>query len=253
MSDIVLIDEFKNYDFSKKVFITGFHGVGATGYIAMRHLIEATDTVKIGYLVADSMPGYVSLENEELSLPFELFMANNFVFFLARSQLWQNEYQKFLEINEFIRVLAQFVISKNFAEAILIGGLDNKFKEADVELKTVPTKPFKNQAKSMGPFLDKGLFVAGPLALLLEHFEVKNFPACAILPYAEPEIIDPKAAAIAIKTIDQYYDFELNVDIEALYVDAKRLSEELENLLIQKREMEKTDKEIEPGTRGMYV
>jgi len=245
--EIVMIDEFKDIDFTGKIFITGFHGVGATGYITIRHMVDNLPVEKIGYLIPDFLPGFVSIENERLSLPFEFYLMKDYVFFLPRSQPGQSE------VNEFIRVIAEFVIEKGFKESMLIGGLDNKFQTEDDVLKTVPTRPFLDQAKNMGPLLDKGLYVTGPLALLLELFELKNFPACAILPYAERERPDPRAAAVAIKAIDEHYNNDLNVEIEDLYKDAKRIEEEIENILSQERELEKGEKPLEPGSRGMYV
>lgn len=233
----ILIEE--SIDFKDKIFITGFHGVGAAGYIAIRHLTTALPVKKIGYLESDKLPGFISIENDQLLLPYEFFEFENFIIFLARSQPGRDE------LNEFVIELVNWVIKNKFKEAILIGGLDNKFKDGEEELKSVPTKKF--MPKNKWKLLDKGLFVTGPLALLLAYFEMRNFPACALLPYSERERPDPRASAVAIKEINEFYD-KVKADTEELIKDAEKIEEEIKSI------MQSQDKDSpDSSSGGMYV
>ncbi len=233
----IRIDESTNL--KDKILITGFHGVGAAGYIAVRHLTTALHSKKVGYLESDMLPGFISLEDKNLPLPYEFYEYENYIIFLARSQPTREE------LNELIKTIVDWAIKNKFKEAILVGGLDNKFKSEDEELKSVPTKKF--MSKNKWSLLDKGLFVTGPLALLLAHFEIENFPAVALLPYAERERPDPRAAAIAINAINEFYS-DLEIDTQELIEDAEKIEKEISSI-IQGQEKDTPDS----PSRGMYV
>ena len=66
----------------------------------------------------------------------------------------------------------------------------------------------------------------GPLAVMLSEFEIHDFPAIAVLPYAETARADPAAAAVAIRKIAKAYDFRVN--LEELVKDAKFIEREFE-------------------------
>ncbi|MHA1784819.1 MAG: proteasome assembly chaperone family protein [Candidatus Helarchaeota archaeon] len=229
----------ESIDLKDKIFITGFHGVGATGYIAVRHLVATLPMKRIGYLITDNLPGFISIENDALLLPYEIFQHENFIILLTRSQPSRDE------INDFTKTLSEWVVKNEFKEAILIGGLDNKFKTADEKLRSVPNKAFLS--KNQWEILDKGLFVTGPLALLLAYFEMEDFPACALLPYSERERPDPRASAVAIEELNKFYEnFQTNT--EDLIKDAQKIEDEIKNI------MQSQDKEaIDSTSRGMYV
>lgn len=191
----------------------------------------------------DQLPSFVSLDNDRLSLPFEFYKYENFVFFIAKIHPAQSE------MNEIMKKLVNWIVTNKMSESILIGGLDSHLKEEDeleTDLKVVPTKTFKD-ANKIGPNLDKGLFVTGPLALMLIYFEMLEFPACAVLPYCERERPDPRASAVALKTINKLYP-NLKIDLEKLYSDAKKIEEEIGLILKQERDLKDPRA---PG--GMYV
>jgi predicted ATP-grasp superfamily ATP-dependent carboligase len=105
----------------------------------------------------------------------------------------------------------------------------------------VPTTHYPLKAvKLKHPTLEPGLFVYGPLAIMLGEFEKRNFPAIAILPYASADHADPKAAATAIKAVSKAYG--LKVDVKDLEYDAADIEEEID------RRLQQTAKSL----RGMY-
>jgi uncharacterized protein len=142
----------------------------------------------------------------------------------------------------FAKTLAVWVTDKKFKEAVLIGGLDNNFKTGDSSMRVVSTKAFSHKVETFGaPFLESGLYVTGPIAVMLTIFETNNFPAIAILPYATLTRPDPSAAAIAIDKICQIYG--LDVDVSSLVEDASKIEVELQ----ERRERTRT------GYEGMWV
>src|SRR5213078_4820339 len=84
----------------------------------------------------------------------------------------------------------------------------------------------RTNTRTQAPILEPGLLVYGPLAVMLSQFEIHDFPAVAVLPYAEPARADPAAAALAIRKISKTYNY--NVDVNDLVKDAKFIEREFD-------------------------
>src|SRR2546426_1833567 len=53
--------------------ITGFHGVGLTGYLATSYLIHALKAVRIGFIEVENPPPWVGTADGGLVTPFEVY------------------------------------------------------------------------------------------------------------------------------------------------------------------------------------
>ncbi|MEM3754913.1 MAG: PAC2 family protein [Candidatus Bathyarchaeia archaeon] len=228
--------EVKGRKFHNCTFITGFHGIGETGYIAVSYLVHALKSKRIGFIEVSRPPPFITTYENGIVTPFEVYRKNNIV--LAKFEFSPHRSEE----SEFVKELAKWVVKERFKDAILIGGLDESFRMGNGDMRIVPTKAYLPKVKYFdSPLLESGLFVYGPLAIMLSEFEMRNFPAMAILPYASPNRADPRAAAIAIKKISKVY--MLNVDTSELEKDA----EEIEN------EVDKRVKQAEKSFRSMYM
>jgi len=230
----------RKVDLEGKIFITGFHGIGYAGYIAVNHIIESTKAELLGHVTTEQYPPIVSLDENRVLTPYELFMYKDFVLFLPRFQPPPSEQ------NDLMRILTEWTVKNRFKEAILIGGLDSKLKAGEEKLRVVPTSQFKMNNKLKLKKLDRNLYVVGPLAILLAYYEIKDFPAIALLPYAQRGRPDPLAAATAIQIINQLYD--LDISTEQLIKDAKQIEQEIAQLKEQEEKVQR-----EPGSLAMYV
>jgi uncharacterized protein len=208
-------------EYEDNIMITGFHGIGMTGYIAINHMLNALKAERIGYIQTRYTPPLVSVGGDRLLTPFEVYKWDRFVF--VRSEFPPHRSDE----NKFSRKIAEWVVEEQFKEAMLVGGLDRRFRSGSEDLKMVPTKTYldKNQV-IRDLLLEGGLYVTGPLALMLTTFEICDFPAVAILPYASRDIPDPRAAAVAIKRICEIY--QLGIDVSGLVQDAETIERELE-------------------------
>lgn len=223
-------------EFKDNILITGFHGIGMTGYIAVNHLLNSLEAERIGYIQSDLLPPFVSVSGDRLLTPFEIYKWNRFVFVRSEFPPHRNEE------NAFARTIVNWTVEEGFKEAVLIGGLDEAFRNGPEKLRIVPTKTYLEQnPKTKDPLLEKGLYVTGPLAIMLAAFEVQTFPAIAVLPYAVRIRADPRAAAVAIMRICDAYG--LGIDISGLVRDAETIERELEE-----RRMRTTQ-----SYDGMYV
>jgi uncharacterized protein len=215
--------------------ITGFHGVGETGYISVSFLVHALKADRIGFVDVAHPPPFVATSDSGLVTPFEVYKAGKIV--LVKLEFSPHR----TEEAEFARTLARWVVDNGFRDAVLIGGLDASLKSGPDGMRIVPTQSYPLRSMKMKhPTLEVGLFVYGPLAVMLGEFEKRDFPAIAVLPYASANHADPKAAATAIKSIAKSY--RLKVDVKDLEHDAKDIEEEID------KRLEQTARSL----RGMY-
>lgn len=222
----------ENVDLKDCTFITGFHSViGETGYITVMHLIKTLKAECIGYIDTPLSPPITSLENSRLTLPFEIFKNENLVILFPRVLPYRAEQRRFAQ------TVTQWIIDHEIREAALIGGLDSQFKTGEEEFRVVPTRAMLQKAqKNKLPLLEEGLQVFGPLALMLTSLDIKNFPALAILPFAQRGRPDPIAAAIAIKKINDIYEY--TIPTTELIRDADEIEEEIKKIIKQQEERE---------------
>ena len=212
--------------------ITGFHGVGETGYISVSYLVHSLNAKRIGFVDVAHPPPFIATSETGLVTPFEVYKAKDIV--LVKLEFSPHR----TEESEFAKTLAQWVMSNKFRDAVMIGGLDASLQSGSDAIRIVPTARYPPKMKH--PTLEPGLFVYGPLAIMLGEFEKQNFPAIAVLPYASADHADPKAAATAIRAVSKAYG--LRVDVKDLEYDAADIEEEIDKRLQQ------TAKSL----RGMY-
>ncbi|MBS7622648.1 proteasome assembly chaperone family protein [Candidatus Bathyarchaeota archaeon] len=217
-------------------FVTGFHGIGETGYIATSFLVHALQAKRIGFIEVEHPPPFVNSTNEALVTPFEIYRRGRLV--IAKLEFSPHKSEE----SEFLKALSSWVTGERFSEAILIGGLDSSFRRGGSPLRVVHTRAYQVRAKTLNPpRLEEELFVYGPLAIMLSEFEIHDFPALAILPYASASRPDPAAAAVAIRTISKLHNIRVNVS------DLERDANEIEAEIAQR--MKQTHRSLQ----GMFV
>jgi predicted ATP-grasp superfamily ATP-dependent carboligase len=215
--------------------MTGFHGIGSTGYIAISYLVHSLEAKRIGFVDVVHPPPFVSTSEEGLVTPFEVFRKGKLVFVKLEFAPHRTEEA------EFAKALARWAVREKLKDAVLIGGLDSTLKSGKQDVRIVPTRAYLSRKNSFKyPTLEPGLFVYGQLAVMLSEFEMHDFPAIAILPYASATAADPSAAAVAVRIICKAYG--VKVDVSDLEDGAKEIEEELE------KRMKQTSKSL----RSMY-
>ncbi len=214
-------------------FICGFHGLGEVGFLSTAHLTKNLEAERVGFVKSDMLPLFVSMENERLVLPFEIYSYHekNIIFLLPRFQPHQSEQWGFIDR------LVDWITENKFAEVILLGGLDASFKEDDEEMRCVPTTHYEpHLEKWKTPLLEEGLFVAGPLALLLAELEMKQGAGIGLLSYATRGRPDPRSAAVMLETINSVLGLSVNVD------QLLEESKEIERLEMMRKSIESDDR-----------
>lgn len=226
-----------------KILVSGFHSaLGETGYIVLRHLAAQEEARPIGCIMSPLVPPHVFIGGDRLLMPIEIYeYGNRFILLFTRLQPHRAEWAPFTE------AVANWVVDMEFKEAVLLGGLDMQFAEDESRYRSAFTSAFRESAqKHELPVLEEGRGIYGPLALLLANFEIRKFPAVALLPYAERGRPDPRAASVAVEVFNKLY--ELDINTEDLMVDAEAIEQEIKQLLERQQE-----RENDRGAGGMFV
>ncbi len=200
--------------------ITGFHGIGATGYWTVKYLIQKMEAERVAFVDVELTPPITSNEAGRLVTPYEIFRKDNLVFFKVEAPLYKSEDMIFFK--EF----SDFVVEAGFKEAAMIGGLDGRLKVDKSTFRLVKTSAYQpKKTLANAPLLEDGQIVVGPVAVMLNRFEALGFPAYTILSYASAERVDPRAAAAAINVLSEHYG--IRVDLAPLLKGADVLESEI--------------------------
>ncbi|HUK50037.1 MAG TPA: PAC2 family protein [Terriglobales bacterium] len=225
----------RSLNLRNSTLITGFHGVGETGYISVSYLVHSLNAKRIGFVDVAHPPPFIATSETGLVTPFEVYRAGRIV--LVKLEFSPHR----TEESEFAKTLAQWVMRNKFKDTVMIGGLDASLQTGTDGVRVVPTAEYSlARMKMKYPTLEAGLFVYGPLAIMLGEFEKADFPAVAVLPYASADHADPKAAATAIRVVSKAYGLKVNV--KDLEYDAADIEEEID------RRLQQTARSL----RGMY-
>ncbi|MCC6062834.1 MAG: PAC2 family protein [Desulfurococcales archaeon] len=218
------IDPVKN-----PILITGFPGFGATGYITTRYLVEALKMKRIGFIMTRYMPDTVSIEGDTgFVFPHEIYSGLDGKVFVLVNQAVPMPVEK----DEFAEAIVRWARKNSFNEMILVGGLDSEIRKSpDDMLRWIGNSHCRRKIEE--PVMEKGLVIVGPLATLLMYSEIIGLPALAILPYAERNRPDPRAAAVAVSKIAKILNTEIDVSelikhAETIEVLEKKIKSELE-------------------------
>ncbi|RUM46622.1 MAG: proteasome assembly chaperone family protein [Hyperthermus sp.] len=214
------------------LFITGFKGFGSVGYITTMHFVDKLSCSKAGFILPKYLP-------EEVTPDPRGGVAGAFTLYACSvngdrklTVLINNDVPVVHERARFAEAVVRWLRELNIGEAVLVGGFDSRFREGNEVLRWVASSYYSRRLSE--PLMSHGLYVIGPLALLLMFAEIYSYPAVAILPYAEAARPDPRAAATAINKIGELYGFSLPVD--ELLEKAKEIEEMIEALEKQQRE-----------------
>ena len=229
-------------NFDGCTLLNGWHGIGECGFISMSHLVDKLDAERIGFIITDNIPQFITIKNDKITFPFEIYRKDNIVLILPIFEPIKSEHLVFT------KTVVQWSIDQKFKQAVLIGGLDRRLQD-ESDIKAIYTKSFREKRKDVEiPVLDEGLYVTGPLAYMLMFYELNDFEAIALLPYAERSRPDPVAASIAIKEINKILD--INIKVQDLLDEAEKIEKEIESLLQASKSRKDSDKDTD---EGMFV
>jgi uncharacterized protein len=185
--------------------IAGFHGIGATGYWTVKFLITELKAERKCFIDYEHAPAVASQLEGRISTPYEVFGTAGLSFLKAEvSPIRERE-------NDFYRQLADWIMGSGVKEVALVGGLDEGLRNDDNKYKVAMTSAFAAAGGLPSePVFEEDRMIVGPVASLLNTFEMHSFPALAVLAYSNTERVDPRAAASAVEFLSKRYGFTVN-------------------------------------------
>ena len=185
--------------------IAGFHGIGATGYWTVKFLITELKAQRRCFIDYEYAPAVASQVEGRIATPYEVFVAGDLSLLKAEvSPMRERE-------NEFYRQLAEWIMGSGVKEVALVGGLDESLRNDDSRYKIAMTSAFADLGSLQSePIFEEDRMIVGPVASLLNTFEMNSFPAIAVLSYSNTERVDPRAAASAVEFLSRRYRFAAN-------------------------------------------
>jgi uncharacterized protein len=185
--------------------IAGFHGIGATGYWTVKFLITELKAQRRCFIDYDHAPAVASQVEGRIATPYEVYSAGELSLLKAEvSPVREKE-------NEFYHQLADWIMSSGAKEVALVGGLDESLRSDGGTYRVAMTGAMSALGGLPGePVFEEDRMIVGPVASLLNAFEMNSFPAYAVLAYSNTERVDPRAAAAAVEFLAKRYRFTAN-------------------------------------------
>jgi uncharacterized protein len=241
----VVLREVSRGDLRGSILVTGFRGFGMVGYMASKHLALALRASKVGYILSDSMPPFIAVEEDGVGYPFDIYYSRE-----ARTTILVNRAVPDRDVaDEYTRFVAEWAKSIGFDFVVLLGGLSREFRPPGEEYGyRWLHNAFYDGPQLEAPKLEYGLGVMGPLALLYIYLDYYEVPTVMILPYSIVEGVDYEAALLGIKVVSSKL-LRVTLQLPELETLARTQRAEFEKIikLIEREERE------EHESKGMYM
>ncbi len=242
----IVLREISRRDLKGSILVTGFRGFGMVGYMASKHLALALGASKVGYILADSMPPFIAIEEDGVGYPFDIYYSRE-----ARVTILVNRAVPDREIaDEYTRFVAEWAKNSEFKFAVLLGGLSREFRPPGDEYGyRWLHNTFYNGPQLEAPKLEYGLGVMGPLALLYMYLDYYEVPTVMILPYSIVEGVDYDAALLGIKIVSSKL-LKITLQLPELETLARTQRAEFERII---KLLEREEEREEHESRGIYM
>ncbi len=195
-----------------KVFIEGFPGVGLSGLIAAKYIIEKMGMEPVAFIVSDDIPPSVTVMNGKILCPITVYGNDKAYIVVAESFIPLHILNKVASV-----LFDEFIDSKNVDLGISLGGSaaipPPMGKDRRVSF-IATTENARKMAQEIGlSEITRGLIMGITAALVGEAY-IRREDYLVLLAESDPTRPDPVAALALVETINKLLG--RNVDTEEL-------------------------------------
>ena len=212
-------------DIAGKTLVTGFIGLGHTGFLSVDHVINELKAEKVGFIETLHIPPMVTVRKQEYTTPYELYAKGDTVFFRCES------IPSGKSGSSILRAFVDWAKKGGIDRVILMGGLSMAFKKEGEKsnVRYLYNSYYRERFGELEPIVQEGVQVVGPLAVLLYYTEIREMPSVAILSFADSNRVDPRGAANATLALSKLLNQE--IDVQLLIGRASMIEKEMEGLI----------------------
>ncbi|RLG70951.1 MAG: hypothetical protein DRO04_00855 [Candidatus Iainarchaeum archaeon] len=240
----VEIRELEKRDLSKYTLIEGFPGIGLTGTIAAKFLIEKLNFRRFGYIYSNIFIPIIRVRESKPLHPSRIFINDKYKLVVILSeQIIPNRY-----MDDFARAIAEWVQKKKIKRVISLSGIRTEEEEYAVYGIAANDKSKKLFPKYGIKEVEEGV-TSGITALILLELKYTNIEAISLLATVKMTT-DYKAAAEIIKKLNQMFEF--NIDVKPLEEEAKKVEAEITQYLKRLKALQKHTQELEEQGAPRY-
>ena len=240
----VEIIELEERDLSKYTLIEGFPGIGLTGTIAAKFLIEKLNFRRFGYIYSNIFIPIIRVRESKPLHPSRIFINDRYKLVVILSeQIIPNRY-----MDDFARAIAEWIQKKKIKRVISLSGIRTEEEEYEVYGIAANDKSKKLFSKYNIKEVEEGV-TSGITALILLELKYTDIEAISLLSTVKMTT-DYKAAAEIIKKLNQMFEF--NIDVKPLEEEAKKVESEITEYLKKLKAIQKHTKTLEEEQKPTY-
>ncbi len=240
----VEIRELEERDLSKYTLIEGFPGIGLTGTIAAKFLIEKLNFRRFGYIYSNIFIPIIRVRESKPLHPSRIFINDEYKLVVILSeQIIPNRY-----MDDFARAIAEWIQQKKIKRVISLSGIRTEEEEYEVYGIAANDKSKKIFSKYNIKEVEEGV-TSGITALILLELKYTDIEAISLLSTVKMTT-DYKAAAEIIKKLNQMFEF--NIDVKPLEEEAKKVESEITEYLKKLKAIQKHTKTLEEEQGPTY-
>ncbi len=229
----------KNAGLKKPILIEGLPGLGLVGTIAANYLVDKLKMKPYGYITSNKFPPLIAIHNHIPEYPIRMYFSkkHNLIILLSEFII------PLSSVKELSDKIFEFSKKRKVKEIVSLGSINMKGAQDTVYIITSDKKGLEKTRKLKDVELIKEGATTGVTAMLLAKGAVEKLPVISLLAEANPEYVDPKAASMVLKTLNEL--LKLKVCTSQLDKEARKMEKKMKELIGKGQDAQKQYKKME--------
>ncbi len=220
--------------------LEGFPGAGLVGPMAISYIVEKLEMDYIGSIDSDSFPPLIAIHNNMPMPPVRIYASEKYKLVTVLA-----EFAIPIDItHELSTKFYDFIKTQGITRIISISGIPSQQSNIDNEVifGVGSTDQIRKEITKSGIKMVGEGVATGVSALILMNAAMEGIPDINVLIPVDPNILDPKYAELAIKSINKLAN--LKVDVSELDKEAKEVEAKIRELVKRNKEVQDVHKRV---------